>query len=38
MPEQKVPLNPFDLALQHFDAAADLLQLDTTIRNRSRLP
>lgn len=31
-------MNPFDMALQHFDAAADLLQLDETIRERIRLP
>ncbi len=38
MPEEGEPLNPFTLALQNFDAAADLLELDDTIRERIRLP
>jgi glutamate dehydrogenase/leucine dehydrogenase len=31
-------LNPFDLALQNFDSAADLLELDGVVRDRIRLP
>jgi glutamate dehydrogenase/leucine dehydrogenase len=38
MPQQNESLNPFELALQNFDAAADLLQLDAAVRNRIRLP
>jgi glutamate dehydrogenase (NAD(P)+) len=38
MQPQSESMNPFDMALQHFDAAADLLQLDETIRERIRLP
>ncbi len=38
MAEQSESLNPYDMALQHFDAAADLLQLDEPIRERMRLP
>lgn len=38
MPEAGESPNPFTLALQNFDAAADLLELDDTIRERIRLP
>src|SRR5512137_520983 len=38
MAGQSESLNPNDIALQRFDAAADLLQLDATIRDRIRLP
>ena len=38
MPDPSESLNPYDIALQRFDAAADLLQLDETIRERIRLP
>src|SRR5512137_2198139 len=38
MAGQSESLNPNDIALQRFDAAADLLQLDATIRERIRLP
>ncbi len=38
MPVQKALPNPFDVALQHFDSAADMLDLDSSVRDRIRLP
>jgi len=38
MPGRDDGLNPFELALQNFDAAADLLELDGVVRDRIRLP
>ena len=38
MPGPNDELNPFNLALQNFDAAADLLELDGVVRDRIRLP
>jgi len=38
MPGRNDGLNPFNLALQNFDSAADLLELDGVVRDRIRLP
>ncbi len=38
MPVQNALPNPFDVALQHFDSAADMLDLDSSVRDRIRLP
>jgi glutamate dehydrogenase/leucine dehydrogenase len=38
MAVQNDKMNPFNLALQNFDAAADVLDLDHAVRDRIRLP